>query len=114
LSRFRSTAYVCISVYWFAPSYLWNSVHPIILPTIVPSMAPAALKGSALGIMTSLGLLLAVVVQPVAGAISDRTSCRWGRRKPFILGGTLFDLLFLLGALALAGIRESREAAQYA
>jgi len=108
LSRFRSIDYVSISVYWFALSYLWNSVHPIILPTIVPSMAPAALKGSA------LGLLLAVVVQPVAGAISDRTSCRWGRRKPLVLGGALFDLLFLLGALALAGIRERREAAQHA
>ena len=102
MSRFRATDYVSISIYWLALSYLWNSVHPIILPTLVPTMAPAALKASALGILTSLGLLLAVVVQPLAGAISDQTSSRWGRRKPFILAGTLFDLLFLL-ALALAG-----------
>lgn len=102
MSRFRAIDHVSISVYWFALSYLWNSVHPIILPTLVLTMAPAALKGSALGIMTSLGLLLAIIVQPVAGAISDRTSWRWGRRKPFVLGGTLLDLLFLL-ALALAG-----------
>jgi Na+/melibiose symporter-like transporter len=102
LKRFRPADYVSISVYWFALSYLWNSLHPIVLPTLVPLVAPANLKGSALGIMTSLGLLLAVVVQPVAGAVSDRTSSRWGRRKPFILFGTLFDLVFLVG-IALAG-----------
>jgi len=102
LRTFRPIEYVSISVYWFALSYLWNSVHPIILPTLVPLMAPPALKGSALGVLTSLGLLVAVVVQPLSGAVSDRTSSRWGRRKPFILAGTLFDLLFLLG-LALAG-----------
>jgi MFS family permease len=101
LRSFRPIDYVSISVYWFGLSYLWNSVHPIILPTLVPLMAPIGLKGSALGIMTSLGLLLAVAVQPLSGAISDRTASRWGRRKPFILGGTLLDLAFLIG-LALA------------
>jgi Na+/melibiose symporter-like transporter len=102
LKRFRPADYVSISVYWFGLSYLWNSLHPIVLPTVVPLLAPANLKGSALGIMTSLGLLLAVVVQPAAGAVSDRTSSRWGRRKPFIFLGTLFDLVFLVG-IALAG-----------
>jgi len=102
LKGFRPTDFVSISVYWFALSYLWNSVHHIVLPTLVPLLAPANLKGSALGTMTSLGLLLAVVVQPVAGAVSDRTSSRWGRRKPFILLGTLFGLVFLVG-IALAG-----------
>lgn len=102
MRKFRSVDYVSISVYWFALSYLWNSVHPIVLPSLVPLMAPPNLKGSALGIMTSLGLILAVIVQPAAGAISDRSTFRWGRRRPFILIGTLFDLLFLLG-IALAG-----------
>jgi len=69
---------------------------------LVPLMAPENLKGSALGIMTSIGLILAVIVQPAAGAISDRSTSRWGRRRPYILLGTLFDLLFLLG-IALAG-----------
>ena len=102
MRRLRTTDYFSISVYWFALSCLWNSVHPIILPMLVPFMAPENLKGSALGIMTSIGLILAVIVQPAAGAISDRSTSRWGRRRPYILLGTLFDLLFLLG-IALAG-----------
>jgi MFS family permease len=43
-----------------------------------------------------------VVWQPVAGAISDRTRTRFGRRHPFIVVGTLGDVLFLIG-LALSG-----------
>jgi Na+/melibiose symporter-like transporter len=100
--KLRAVDYASINVYWFALSYLWNSIHPIVLPMLVPLMAPPNVKGSALGIMTSLGLMLAVVVQPVAGAISDRATFRWGRRRPYILIGTVFDLLFLLG-IALAG-----------
>ncbi len=102
MRKLRAVDYFSISVYWFALSYLWNSLHPIILPMLVPLMAPENLKGSALGIMTSIGLILAIIVQPAAGAISDRSTFRWGRRRPYILLGTLFDLLFLLG-IALAG-----------
>ncbi len=102
MRKLRAVDYLSINVYWFALSYLWNSIHPIVLPILVPLMAPPHLKGSALGIMTSIGLILAVVVQPIAGAISDRSTLRWGRRRPYILVGTLFDLLFLLG-IALAG-----------
>ena len=45
---------------------------------------------------------MAVVWQPIIGGVSDRTVTRWGRRRPFIFGGTVGDLLFLTG-IALAG-----------
>lgn len=45
---------------------------------------------------------MAVVWQPIVGGISDRTVTSWGRRRPFIAGGTVGDLLFLTG-IALAG-----------
>jgi hypothetical protein len=64
VSKFRGPDYFSISVYWFALSYLWNSVHPIILPMLVVLMAPENLKGSALGIMTSIGLILALGTPP--------------------------------------------------
>lgn len=32
--------------------------------------------------------LCGVVFQPIVGILSDRTRSRWGRRKPFIVGGT--------------------------
>jgi len=41
--------------------------------------------------------LLSILVQPTVGAISDYTVSRWGRRKPYIVFGSLLDLVFLAG-----------------
>ncbi len=43
------------------------------------------------------GALIAMLVQPTVGSISDYTISRWGRRKPFILIGSLLDVVFLIG-----------------
>jgi hypothetical protein len=40
---------------------------------------------------------MALLVQPIAAAVSDYTKTRWGRRKPYIFIGTLLDVLFLAG-----------------
>ncbi|GAJ06955.1 unnamed protein product, partial [marine sediment metagenome] len=50
-----------------------------------------------LGLLTFTGLVVAMVVQPIAGAISDRSSFSWGRRRPYILIGTIAAILFLSG-----------------
>ncbi|MCL4393535.1 MAG: MFS transporter [Chloroflexi bacterium] len=92
----RAWDYITLNVYWFALSFLWNSMGPILLPTLVPTRVPESQKGSALGIIAALGLVIAIVVQPAAGAWSDRRTTRWGRRRPYIVGGTLFDVVFLL------------------
>lgn len=94
--------YLTLNIYWFALSYLWNSMGPIILPTLVAARVPELEKGSALGLISGIGLVIAVVIQPAAGAWSDRRTTRWGRRRPYIVGGTLFDAAFLL-ALAFSG-----------
>ncbi|MFI5262569.1 MAG: MFS transporter, partial [Candidatus Limnocylindrales bacterium] len=44
-----------------------------------------------------LGAIVAILVQPMAGSISDYTISRWGRRKPYIVIGSSLDLLFLVG-----------------
>jgi len=59
-------------------------------------------KNTYLGLLTFAGLILAIVVQPIAGAISDRSGFRWGRRRPFVLIGTIGALLFVPG-IGLAG-----------
>jgi len=47
-----------------------------------------------------VGSLMAVIWQPNAGALSDRTHTRFGRRRPFIVIGTAGDVLFLVGLAA--------------
>lgn len=40
--------------------------------------------------------LMGMIVQPLVGKYSDRTWCRMGRRKPYLLGGALVALLVML------------------
>ncbi len=41
--------------------------------------------------------VISILVQPTVGSISDYTVSRWGRRKPYIVVGSLLDLVFLAG-----------------
>jgi MFS family permease len=53
----------------------------------------------AFGVISAIAGVCALVAFPVSGALSDRTRSRFGRRRPWILGGTvLFSVaLVLLG-----------------
>jgi MFS family permease len=41
--------------------------------------------------------IIGIIVQPTVGYLSDYTVSRWGRRKPYIVIGSLLDLVFLTG-----------------
>ncbi len=92
----RAWDYFTLNIYWFALSFMWNSMAPLLLPTLVQRVVPESQKGSALGMLSAVGLIIATIVQPVAGAWSDARTTRWGKRRPYIVGGTLFDVVFLL------------------
>ena len=48
------------------------------------------------GLVTGVGSAVSVVVNPIAGALSDRTTSRFGRRVPWVVGGALSGALALL------------------
>jgi len=70
----------------------------VLLPNQVQAVAGPAHKVIAFGWVTGVGALWAVIANPVAGALSDRTAGRFGRRRPWIVGGALVSgaALFLL------------------
>lgn len=74
---------------------MWNSLHPIVLPAVLLHLVPEQSKNSYLGGLTFVGLVLAMVIQPVSGALSDRWRSPWGRRRPLAMTGTLLDFIFL-------------------
>jgi MFS family permease len=57
----------------------------------------------AFGIISGIAGVFALVAYPLTGALSDRTTSRFGRRRPWILGGAV---LFAISLLAL-GLQES-------
>lgn len=91
-----------LNAYWVGLSFKWNALHPIILPAVLLNYVPDARKNTYLGLLTFAGLLLAMVIQPLSGALSDGWTSRWGRRRPLMVLGTLFDFVFL-ALLAWAG-----------
>jgi MFS family permease len=68
----------------------------LLLPQQLEDIAGDEGKVGALGLVTGVGAAVAVVATPLAGALSDRTTSRFGRRLPWLVGGTL------LGAVTLA------------
>jgi MFS family permease len=71
----------------------------VLLPNQIEDIAGKD-KETALGVITAIGALIAVVAGPLAGALSDVTTARTGRRHTWIVAGALFGgaaLVFLDG-----------------
>ncbi|MDQ6773007.1 MAG: MFS transporter [Candidatus Dormibacteraeota bacterium] len=102
LPRLGNLRFAVLALYWVAIGYLWQSLGTLILPDAVQQIVGSAAKGRALSLLEGIGTIVAIVWQPVAGTLSDRTRTRFGRRRPYIVVGTAGDLVFLTG-LALSG-----------
>ena len=68
----------------------------ILLPNIVAGLDEAGKIGN-LAIVTTVAFVANIFAQPVAGALSDATRSRFGRRTPWMVGGALLTSGFLLG-----------------
>ena len=84
--------HVSLNAIFFGLSFLWNSLHLLILPLILLPFGTETTKNSRLGLLTFVGLVVAMLVQPLVGSWSDRTKHRHGRRAPWIIGGVLLAL----------------------
>ncbi len=76
---------------------IWLSILPIsqiLLPTQIAALG-AANKFTNLAIATVVGVLAAVITNPIAGALSDRTTSRLGRRRPWFIAGSLLSAVTL-------------------
>jgi MFS family permease len=67
----------------------------VLLPNQVQAIAGAH-RVIAFSWVTGLGAVVAMVVNPLAGALSDRTTSRFGRRRPWIAGGAVGTAAALL------------------
>ncbi|MDQ4213141.1 MFS transporter [Microbacterium sp. ASV81] len=48
------------------------------------------------GVVLSAGGLVGIIAAPLSGRFSDRTRSRWGRRRPWAIGGSLFSAIGLV------------------
>jgi MFS family permease len=59
-------------------------------------VVPEGSKNTYLGLLTFAGLMIAMGIQPLAGALSDGWRSRFGRRRPLMVIGTLVACAFLV------------------
>lgn len=87
---------ITINLFWLGLNIRNNSVNNIFIPYLVAVFAAENLRNTALAAMRTAGLVIAMLVQPAMGLFSDRSTSRYGRRRPFIFVGVLLDLVFLI------------------
>jgi MFS family permease len=86
-----------LSIYWFGINAIWGCLDGVVLQERIPALVGSDEGGRALAILKVAAVIIAIVVQPTIGSISDYTMSRWGRRKPYIAIGASLDVLFLVG-----------------
>lgn len=84
----------------------------VYLALLTPVMVSMAFKiqhidpdnaDASLGLVLGVGAFFALICNPLVGRLSDRTTSRWGMRRPWILGGAVVGF----GALAVVGVATS-------
>ena len=88
---------VWLGVFWFAISFNWGALLTVVVPAEVLRFVPETQKGLYLGLLFAGGAVVAMVVSPLAGALSDRSTLPMGRRRPFVVAGVLLAVPGLLG-----------------
>jgi MFS family permease len=101
MKRLRWYDYLTVNIFWLGLNIRNTALGSTFMPYLVDKFVPETIKNTALGGMRSAGLVIAMLVQPAAGLLSDRSTSRFGRRRPYILIGAVLDCLFL-AAIALS------------
>jgi len=81
--------YITINIFWVGLTALSQTMTPLVFPLLIQSFVGEGQKGTYYGSLRLWTLMVALLVQALMGMLSDRSTLRWGRRRPFIFIGTL-------------------------
>jgi MFS family permease len=87
-----------ISAYWLGLTAIDAAVGLFITNRLeFDHLVPRDDVGKSMFMIGISAAVVGIIIQPTVGTISDYTVSRWGRRKPYIVFGSLLDVVFLLG-----------------
>lgn len=87
-----------ISAYWLGLTAIDSAVGLFAQDRVgFGGQVDELMQGRALFLVTVGAAVVSIIIQPTVGYLSDYTASRWGRRKPYIVFGSLLDLAFLFG-----------------
>ncbi len=91
-----------LSLFWLGVSAHWTIILITALPAQAQMIGGDAVKGQTLGLIFLIGAFVSVVAAPIVGAMSDRVRTPWGRRRPWMVVGTIFNIIGLYGMATFA------------
>ncbi|KAH8725206.1 major facilitator superfamily domain-containing protein [Phaeosphaeriaceae sp. PMI808] len=72
--------------------FTWN----VEMTYCTPYLLELGLTKSKISLVWVAGPLSGLIMQPIVGVLADRSTSRWGRRRPYMFGGTILVCIFLL------------------
>lgn len=97
LPRLSNLRQALLSAFWFSTNAHWTAILIVLLPAQAALLGGDAAKGRTLALVVVAGAFVSMVAAPIFGAISDRVRLPMGRRRPFLIIGTIGNVLGLLG-----------------
>jgi MFS family permease len=99
---------ITLSFFWLALNLQYAAFLPVVIPAqILLFVAPGAVGNAQqavfLGWLSALSAVISLVAQPIIGTLSDRTPGPLGRRRPYIVAGTLV----LIAGMAALGVTRA-------
>ena len=94
LSQFQQAL---LSFFWLATNVQWAAILIVMMPSQIKAAVGDDIKGTALGLALALGAFISMMAAPAFGALSDRIKLPGGRRKPWVVIGTIGNIIGLFG-----------------
>ena len=81
--------YITFNIFWFGLTAISQTMTPLIIPLLIQQFVGEQSKGSFYGNLRLWTLMTALLVQSLMGMLSDQSTSRFGKRRPFIFIGTI-------------------------
>ena len=91
LKRFSTAKFLSFALGFFGLQFAWQ-MRIILSGPVTENLGASPFL---FGLIWLAGPFTGMVVQPVIGALSDKTTSPFGRRRPYLLGGALLSALAL-------------------
>jgi MFS family permease len=88
--------YITLNIYFLGLTTISQTMSPLVIPLLVQQFVGEAQKATFYGTARLWTLMTALLVQALMGILSDRSTSRFGRRRPFIFVGTLAALALMV------------------
>ncbi|WP_240339039.1 MFS transporter [Novosphingobium sp. BW1] len=92
-----------LMVNFFLLMALYSGVLGVLLPNQIAEISPSS-KETNLAILFAITSVFSTLTTPIAGALSDRTRTRWGRRAPWMALGSVIGSACLFGISGVTGL----------